>query len=237
MLKIQSSLGGLSWMGSFSYLLWRGGEKDANMQACLLPWPTPTTCQPLLQSLPSSSFLMLGTASWSQGQLTPRCMSTTWPWRRRSTCLETTQTGWNASPRRPCGPTRSGALLRMGLSGEGLRQGVGRGAPLLLLLVGSPLPSALLLPPTDLAPSLPHRSSLNDRPSPVIKEQIQWEHLLTLFFTSLTSYPLLSYTSLLASSPPHTQSASSVLSPVLFPWPGFPSPGSLSTLSYPKDTA
>lgn len=90
---------------------------------------------------------------------------------------------------------------------------MGPGPPLLTLLVGFPLPSALLLPPADLGPSLQQRSSLNGLPSPVIREQIQWEHLLTLFFTSLTSYRLLSYTSPLASSSPHTHS----LPPLDFP--------------------
>lgn len=40
MFEVQSFLGGLSWMGSFSYRIWRGKE-GANIQASLLPWPTP----------------------------------------------------------------------------------------------------------------------------------------------------------------------------------------------------
>lgn len=45
MLESHSFLGGLSWVGSFSYLIWRGKE-GTDVQASLLPWltrpPAPT---------------------------------------------------------------------------------------------------------------------------------------------------------------------------------------------------
>ena len=98
---------------------------------------------------------------------------------------------------------------------------------------GRPRPHALLLPSTDLAPSLQQRSSLIGLPSTVIRAQIEWEHLLTLSFAFLTSCPLLSYTSALAFSPPRAHSLPPLAFALAAPLPGFLSPSSLSALLTP----
>lgn len=65
-----------------------------------------------------SSSLTPKTESWSQEPPIPRSTCTTWRRRRPFTCSQTTLTASNGSRRLPCGPTPSGARLRMASLGR-----------------------------------------------------------------------------------------------------------------------